>query len=95
MQKHPWRLYTQTGTYLLDSVLVHSLLFVQACKSTIVTLVQSPVLRHGNPQLVRLFKSQEQRFDGTFQARRIRSVEFKSFHLDELSAIPRFLNTYS
>lgn len=95
MQKASLAAHTRTDTYLLDAVLVHGLLLVQARESTVVALIQSPVLRYGNPQLVRLLKSQEQRLDGALQARRVRSIKLKALRLDKLSAIPRLLNAYS
>lgn len=74
-------------------MLVHRFLLVQARESTVVALVQSPVLRHGNPQLVRLLQSQKQGFDGALQARSVSRVELQALSLDKLSSISGFLNT--
>lgn len=74
-------------------MLVHRLLLVQARESTVVALVQSPVLRHRNPQLVRLLQSQKQGLDGALQARSVSRVELQALSLDKLSSISGFLNT--
>lgn len=84
----------QNTTYLLDTVLIHRLLLVKSSKSTIMTLVQSPALGHGDPQLVRLLQSQKQSLNGTLQAGRISSVELQTFRFYKLSTISGFLHTY-
>lgn len=74
-------------------MLVHRFLLVQARESTVVALVQSPVLRHGNPQLVRLLQSQKQGLDGALQAGSVSRIELQALSLDKLSSISGFLNT--
>lgn len=82
-----------TATYLVNTVLVNSLLLVQSSQSSIVTLVQSPALRHRNPELVSLLQGQEKGLDGTLQARSVSSIKLQTLGLNESSALTSLLNT--
>ena len=82
-----------TTTYLVNSVLINSLLLVETSQSSIVTLVQSPALGHRNPELISLLQSQEQGLDSSLQDRRVSSIELQTFSLDQSSAFTSLLNT--
>lgn len=82
-----------TATYLVNTVLVNSLLLVQSSQGSIVTLVQSPALRHRNPELVSLLQGQEKGLDGTLQARSVSSIKLQTLGLNESSALTSLLNT--
>ena len=82
-----------TTTYLVNTVLINSLLLIKSSQGSIVTLVQSPALRHRNPELVSLLQGQEKGLDGTLQARSVSSIELQTLGLNESSTLTSLLNT--
>ncbi len=64
-----------TETYLIDTVLVDGLLLVETSEATVVSLIESPVLGDGDPELVGLLEGEEEGLDGSLEGGAVGLVE--------------------
>mmetsp|Transcript_17479 Transcript_17479/g.25515 ORF Transcript_17479/g.25515 Transcript_17479/m.25515 type:complete len:364 (-) Transcript_17479:959-2050(-) len=69
--------------HLVDSMLVHGLLLVEALQGPVVALVQAPVLGDGDPHQVQPPQHRHAGFDGSLQDRGVGEVELEPALLEQ------------
>ena len=87
-----WRnvIATAPDQNLLVAELRGGLGFVEALERSVVAFVETPVLFHGNPELIELGQDAPERVEGSFQDRDIGDIEGEALFFEKLACCLRF-----